>query len=479
MKNHIIFLTLLLIMPINYSLCLATENNPTAIGKVTLVIGQVYANSQGKQRILQRDSALFIGDQVTTNNRSHVHIKFIDDGYVSVRPQSQLTIEAYQYDKENPEKSEIRFYLHQGVLRSISGKATEAAHSRYRMNTPIAALGVLGTDYVIKANNTQTWAAVYSGGIALAPFSQGCGSSGLGICANATKLTAEMGNKYLEVNRGDLKSQIKIQLDRIKYKLNEKQTSSPPVKTKESKEKKKDVTVKVESAPKVIVIKETINKDIVTQDPINNDLASNEKLGINPVIEPKPEVKPETHTPITAQIGAPIKQLEPSTLRWIRWPWQSQHTDDNVSQTKETVQEETEVTIGNDYVGLFRITNDLTQLQPQTGRYNFNLQNNHVVFVKSGQSLQNSEKATLKNSTLQMDFAARTFDTHLEMTNTQSESATLEVSGNISDKGIYTGQTINGHLSGALSLDGDNTALEFEKTIETGVFKGITEWTRQ
>lgn len=41
---------------------------------------------------------------------------------------------------------EVRFKLETGVARAISGTAAESAKDRFRLNTPLVAIGVRGTD---------------------------------------------------------------------------------------------------------------------------------------------------------------------------------------------------------------------------------------------------------------------------------------------------------------------------------------------
>lgn len=45
------------------------------------------------------------------------------------------------------EQSLVRFRLDRGVARAISGAAAEGARERFRLNTPLVAIGVRGTDF--------------------------------------------------------------------------------------------------------------------------------------------------------------------------------------------------------------------------------------------------------------------------------------------------------------------------------------------
>ncbi|MBK9684459.1 MAG: FecR domain-containing protein [Betaproteobacteria bacterium] len=88
--------------------------------------------------------SVFVGDRVETSASGHVHLKFVDDAAVAVRPDSSLEIQAYRFDAQRPAGSEVRLQVEHGIARSISGRATEVDKNRFRLNTPVAAIGVRG-----------------------------------------------------------------------------------------------------------------------------------------------------------------------------------------------------------------------------------------------------------------------------------------------------------------------------------------------
>ena len=50
-----------------------------------------------------------VGDEIETRANGHVHIRFIDDALVSVRPNSRLSIERYDFDASRPERPQSNF----------------------------------------------------------------------------------------------------------------------------------------------------------------------------------------------------------------------------------------------------------------------------------------------------------------------------------------------------------------------------------
>ena len=114
-----------------------------AVGQVSLLIGEAsVVRADGSRELLRRGAAIFVGDRVETTANGHVHVRFIDNAAVSVRPESVLEVQAYRFDAKNPAVNEVRFNVEHGTARSISGAATEVDKTRFRLNTPIAAIGV-------------------------------------------------------------------------------------------------------------------------------------------------------------------------------------------------------------------------------------------------------------------------------------------------------------------------------------------------
>jgi len=504
-KNNPILLSVLMmlvmvIFTVTAVTAVAGQVKPS-VGSVTLVIGSAYViNTEGQKRKLKRSDFIFEGDSVETNSGAHVHIKFIDDARISIRPESRLNIESYHYDQETPKNSEIRFYLHKGVLRSISGKATEAAHERYRMNTPIAALGVLGTDYMVRTDLKTTWAAVYSGAISLAPINDGCHHLGLGTCVNATKLTAKMGSKYLEVNIGDTRSQLKSQVNEVQeYDQTDTQDQGSDVEQdanqgteseSESASTSNDKLVDSSQNPVVAEDKGSNAGQGVKQDTAgvgvdvdDKGLASNDKLVILPVdqpviVLPGRDDQPVIVPPEPDDQPIVVPPVLPSGLAWVRWPWQTGNSADTVSEAKSADNEEKKITVGNFYAGLFRAPNTLLELQPQAGVFNFTLQNSHVVFIENGEQWQDATAGKLDKAELQIDFAKRQFNTQLEISHQQTGTVDLNVTGSVSNDGLFRGDDVNGKVAGALTLDGKNAGLQFQKDLDNGSLQGITEWQR-
>lgn len=169
----------------------ASENR--FVGEVRLVLGKAYLQQSDQEpQQIQLGTRVKVGDRVVTEADGHVHIRFIDQALVSVRPGSSLVVARYDFNAQSPEFSAVKFNLIEGVMRSISGDASKSANNRFRFNTPIAAIGVRGADFLVSATDQLVRVRVNKGNIVMAPFSGECTPASFGPCAiNAVELAGD------------------------------------------------------------------------------------------------------------------------------------------------------------------------------------------------------------------------------------------------------------------------------------------------
>ena len=180
------------LLPLVLAFNSAYAESATSVGEVSLVLGKAYIKTGDKQERVRAGTKVKVSDQIITEANGHVHIQFDDNALVSERPDSKLEIQRYDFDAANPANSSIKLNLLEGVTRSISGDGAHAARDRFRLNTPIAAIGVRGTDFVVSASDQSVRALVNEGAIVMAPFSNDCLATAFGPCAeNAVELSQD------------------------------------------------------------------------------------------------------------------------------------------------------------------------------------------------------------------------------------------------------------------------------------------------
>ncbi|HUR89868.1 MAG TPA: FecR family protein [Ramlibacter sp.] len=180
-------------------------------GEVMFVSGKAQRTQKGGQAgPVAKGMTLLEGDRIKTEADSHVYVRLRDGGLLVVRPASELHVDLWRYDASKPQDSQIKYTLDSGVARHVSGQGAKAARDKFRFNTPMAAIGVRGTDFTVLADASVTRVSVQSGGVIVNGFGNGCRAEGLGPCegASAVELFAGASNKLLQVRAGERRPEL-------------------------------------------------------------------------------------------------------------------------------------------------------------------------------------------------------------------------------------------------------------------------------
>ena len=126
-----------------------TSNIRRKIGTVTQTFGQPHAfNQLGERRELFKGDEVYKGDRLVTNSTARVRLQMEDDAKIYLRPNTELGIVDYQY---KPKKKGVSFLkLIRGGLRTITGRIGQEFKQNYKMSTPVATIGIRGTDYGLR-----------------------------------------------------------------------------------------------------------------------------------------------------------------------------------------------------------------------------------------------------------------------------------------------------------------------------------------
>ena len=116
-------------------------------GMVVASRGEVIALSNGGSRELKQGDFIYVKDEIMTTNRSFVVLQFEDGAKVTVRPDSTLIIEQYLYNGDAGDEAELN--LVSGGLRVITGAMAKTNPENYKVRTPVALMGVRGTEFSI------------------------------------------------------------------------------------------------------------------------------------------------------------------------------------------------------------------------------------------------------------------------------------------------------------------------------------------
>jgi hypothetical protein len=420
--------------------------NPRAVGEITLAVGPVVKTSaEGMPETVQRGSPVLPGDRLDTADGGMVHVRFIDGALVSLRPGSRLWVEDYRYDPGQIAKSMVRFRLDRGVARAISGAAAEGAKERFRLNTPLVAIGVRGTDFVVRTSNEATSAAVNQGAIVMAPFDAGCLAQALGPCTSP-------GAKLLSADMGHLMVEFRPQLKTPEIRPAQTMTA---MRAEPADGSAGGSGAGIASGPARAA---TPDADEATAAGLVRDLV-------------------RTASAPTGSTSVPIAEVTPPAppdLIWGRWAEGASFAAD-ISVPRSQARAGREPTVGDDQYGLYRIESGAT-LNPGLGAYDFALQQSQAQFNIAGQAMA----AAVASGQLSIDFANRNFSTSLSVSSVPTGVVAITGAGFLRDDGVFVDRVTPGTaIAGAAALDGKTAGYLFEKAAAGGTLTGITLWSRK
>lgn len=406
----------------------ASAAGPAPIGQVLLSLGQASRlGVDGSARPLRAGEPVFAGDTLTTGDKSFVHVRMVDQALVVLRPLTRLNVPLYEFDPQRPQASKIKLELLSGNSRTVSGRGGEAAKQGYRFNTPVAAIGLRGTDYSVTATQDLTRVSVAKGAVVVTPLGNGCTSAGLGPCSSAAsqELTAEQRHAYIEVSaKYRFPKLVSPEQDPVgaagqnpSDRPAEPSAKSPPVKTGDS------VTARGSE-------KETVNAVVV-----EDALASAYQL------------------------------------HWGRWNPSAVSSAPNVMAVLTPGRE---IAVGNSEFGLVRSVSALNL--PSDGRFEFSLMGSDALV----RTPNGTESARVLGGSFAVDFMRRGFDTQILVDHSQGTES-IWASGAVNFRGfLYSNpSSSNASINGAIASTGQEAAYLFEKSLlNNRTLFGATRWIR-
>lgn len=397
------------------------------VGEITLAIGRAgLERGAAPAQEPQKGTAVHQGDVIRTSSNGHVHIRFIDGALVSIRPNSIFSIQEFQYNPANPAASTVRLNLEAGEARAISGAAAQAAKERFRLNTPLVAIGVKGTDFITQAGRQTTRVTVNEGAIVMAPFDQACRADGLGACsgARARELRADMGALALIYHSG------------------------------------------------------ATDPSLQPARPGNGPGSDNIKLHLLERQQRENRESASQSVQLSTETRNPLDLLSPARMLWGRWA-NAPLPGDSLTIPFLDALRGNDVTVGDGYFFLFRQPGMANLLPSLTTRVDFGLQSAAAYYRLPSNDIT---AASVQSGNLSIDFATLGYQTSLNVAAAAAGAHTISFRGSINpDTGIFLAPPGSGtsHLAGALTLDASRAGYLFRAPVSAGgTFVGATLWGR-
>jgi hypothetical protein len=132
-----------------FLLCSATSLSvlAAASGEVVHVSGTLsVTRPDGAMMVLGQKSEVNPGDVLWTQKDSYAQINFSDGSSLTMRPLTQIKLDAYSYVQDKPEADNAFFRLLKGGMRTVTGLIGKRGNQNaYRIGTSTATIGIRGS----------------------------------------------------------------------------------------------------------------------------------------------------------------------------------------------------------------------------------------------------------------------------------------------------------------------------------------------
>ncbi|MHC4870448.1 MAG: FecR family protein [Planctomycetota bacterium] len=144
----------------------AADSIPQKAAVIEELKGRAKAESPDrKKRKLAKGAELFVGDKITTGRGTKIQIKFNDDMKINLGAKATMTIDEFFFEKGN-KKSKCKSSLTRGMFKLTGGQISKIAPDQAGIKTPVAYIGIRGTECVGTADATKA-VAIYTEGNAI------------------------------------------------------------------------------------------------------------------------------------------------------------------------------------------------------------------------------------------------------------------------------------------------------------------------
>ena len=404
------------------------------------------------------DAVVQEGNEITTGADGYVYLKTIDHGFLILRPNTKARIVTYHVDSKEPVNTRIKLELLNGVARSISGDAVKLARQNFRFNTPVAAIGVRGTDFTVFTNQDTSRVTVLTGGVIVTGFGGSCAPQGTGPCEGSAgqELFARQQGQLLQISKGQVKPLL----------LNSNGAAPDVISPPRIDEPAAKIGANVSAgatAPNAIA-------GDVNLDP-QKALALTQAL-----TPPKPPTPPAPTVPPIISPPA-VDPLKDSVI-WGRYASiLGRAPTINVKQQQDAQA----VSVANSEIFILFQAKGSEWRVPTSGSMSFSLNNSEAFIKNESQGVYTA--ANIENAKLQLDFANAKFSTAFDLISSDKERFALQSQGGISSDGRLDGNNqfsypTNMAVSGVVTAEkGGTAAYYFQSRLDKDhLASGITYW---
>ncbi|MFO0688626.1 MAG: FecR domain-containing protein [Myxococcota bacterium] len=123
------------------------------IGLVKTTSGEVVIERGDERLVAAVGMPVYQKDRIVTGRDGSIGLTLADNAMLSAGPDSVLALETFRFDP-GTHAGQLEVSLESGTLSAIAGKMVEANPESMKVRTPAAVLGVRGTEFAVRVEET-------------------------------------------------------------------------------------------------------------------------------------------------------------------------------------------------------------------------------------------------------------------------------------------------------------------------------------
>lgn len=123
------------------------------VGQVKVTSGATHIERAGGKLPVQVGTRILEADVLVTGTGASLGIVFRDNSLLSMGPNTVLVIDRFVFDPTSHQGA-FESSLQRGTLAAVSGKIAKQTPDAMKVRTPVAILGVRGTEFVVRTSST-------------------------------------------------------------------------------------------------------------------------------------------------------------------------------------------------------------------------------------------------------------------------------------------------------------------------------------
>ncbi len=136
---------------------------PGSIGSVTESQGSAFVTRQGGQSPTKAGDGIQLNDELTTGPGSKLAVQLADGAKLTLGPKGELVIDEFVYNPQG-QGGGMALKVAGGAARFVAGAIEKTAGPQaISISTPVASIGIRGTDFFINLDGDHLQVALFSG----------------------------------------------------------------------------------------------------------------------------------------------------------------------------------------------------------------------------------------------------------------------------------------------------------------------------